>query len=240
MFNIPIRVQIMPKLCPTAYQMSGENFVCVFFRFFAFLELEFVQKKFRYIFFSFVFCFAWFETTEKKSLYWKLKQNISKSTKTKKTIREVLERPSSQMSYLEHFLKESATSPISNNIYNNVPPINRPKMGISVMSSHSDHSEQHPATSPNSGFARPLVSPTSASQQPIYHNHPVISSPRSNYSLEDRDGVDRNLSFSSSKSNLSDDYNRCRSHQFVVRSFTTPTKCMHCTSLMVSWKIYAL
>lgn len=137
------------------------------------------------------------------------------------------------MSYLEHFLKESATPPNSNNIYNNVP-VSRPKMGISVMSSHSDHSEQHAAvTSPSSGVARPLMSPSSASQQPIYHNHPVISSPRSNYSLEDREGVDRNFSFSSSKSNLSDDYNRGRSHQFVVRSFTTPTKCMHCTSLMV-------
>lgn len=147
------------------------------------------------------------------------------------------------MSYFENFLKESAGSP-SNNIYNNVP-VRGPKMGISVKlknDSHSDHSEQHPSTSPNSTIPRSLMhtSPSSVSQQlhqPIYHNQPV-SSPRSNYSLEDRDGIDRNLSFTSSKSNLSDasyDHARTRMHQFVVKSFTTPTKCMHCTSLMVSF-----
>lgn len=159
--------------------------------------------------------------------------------------REVLERPSSQMSYLEHFLKETAGSPSSNNIYNNVP-VRGPKMGISVKlknDSNSDQLEQHQATSPNSTIPRSLMhtSPSSVSQQlhqqPIYHNQPMISSPRSNYSLEEREGVGRNFSFSSSKSNLSDasyDHSRTRMHQFVVRSFTTPTKCMHCTSLMVS------
>lgn len=153
------------------------------------------------------------------------------------------------MSYLEHFLKESVSSPGSNNIYNNVP-VRGPKMGISVKlknDSHSDQSEQHPATSPNANVPRSMMhtSPSSISQQlsqqPIYHNQPVISSPRSNYSFEERDGVDRNFSFSSSKSNLSDasyDQSRTRSHQFVVRSFTSPTKCMHCTSLMVSLTLF--
>lgn len=157
---------------------------------------------------------------------------------------EVLDRPSSQMSYLEHFLKESAGSPTSNNIYNNVP-VRAPKMGISMKlknDSNSDQLEQHSATSPNSNVPRSMMhsSPSSMSQQshqqPIYHNQPMISSPRSNYSLEDREGVDRNFSFSSSKSNLSDgsfDHTRTRMHQFIVRSFTAPTKCMHCTSLMV-------
>lgn len=160
-------------------------------------------------------------------------------------ISEVLERPSSQMSYLEHFLKETSGSPASNNIYNNVPVRGeRPKMGISVkLKNDSDHLEQYPATSPNSTTQRPSMhsSPSSVSQQlhqqPIYHNQPAISSPRSNYSLDDREGVDRNYSFNSSKSNLSDasfEHGRSRIHQFVVRSFMTPTKCMHCTSLMVS------
>jgi hypothetical protein len=139
------------------------------------------------------------------------------------------------MSYLEHFL---AGSPNANNIYNNVP-VRGPKMGIAVIHKNDSHSEQHPATSPNNTVSRSMMhtSPSSLSQQPIYHNQPSISSPRSNYSLEEREGVDRNYSFSSSKSNLSDasyDQTRARSHQFVVRSFTTPTKCMHCTSLMVS------
>lgn len=159
---------------------------------------------------------------------------------------KVLDRPGSQMSYLEHFLKESAGSPASNNIYNNLP-VRGPKMGVSVTLKndfHSDQLEQHPATSPNSTVQRSMMhtSPSSVSQQlsqqPIYHNQPAVSSPRSTYSLDmDRDGIfDRNFSFSSSKSNLSDasfDLARSRMHQFVVRSFTSPTKCMHCTSLMV-------
>lgn len=179
----------------------------------------------------------------------KLKPNLLKSTPQQpprtcaRVLSKVLERPSSQMSYLEHFLKETSGSPASNNIYNNVP-VRGPKMGISVkLKNDSDHLEQYPATSPTSSNQRPGMhsSPSSVSQhlhqQPIYHNQPTISSPRSNYSLDDRDGVNRNLSFNSSKSNLSDasyEHGRSRMHQFVVRSFTSPTKCMHCTSLMVS------
>lgn len=154
----------------------------------------------------------------------------------------VLERPQSQMSYLEHFLKEPSGSPTSNNIYNNVP-VRAPKMGISMKlknDSNSDQLQQHPVISPNSRATRSMMH-TSVSQQlhqqPIYHNQPIISPPRSNHSLEDYDGIDRNLSFSSSKSNLSNgsfEHARGRIHQFVVRSFTSPTKCMHCTSLMVS------
>lgn len=156
---------------------------------------------------------------------------------------KVLERPSSQMSYLEHFLKESASSPTSNNnIYNNLPPVQSsrgPKMGVSAkLNSYFDAAavDQQPP--------RPGTLPTSPSSlsQPIYSNQqppPLahISSPRSNYSFEDRDGVERNFSFSSSRSNASDssfDHTRHRSHQFVIKSFTVPTKCMHCTSLMVS------
>lgn len=144
------------------------------------------------------------------------------------------------MSYLEHFLKESASSPTSTNnnssIYNNVPPVRGPKMGVSVkLNSQFDSValEQH--------ASRPGTLPTSPSSmsQPIYSNQPHISSPRSNYSFEERDGVERNFSFSSSRSNASDSSftehgGRQRSHQFVIKSFTVPTKCMHCTSLMVS------
>jgi hypothetical protein len=146
------------------------------------------------------------------------------------------------MSYLEHFLKESASSPTSNNnvnIYNNVPaPVRGPKMGVSVkLNSHFDSvsGEQQQQSS------RPGTLPTSPSSmsQPIYSNQPHISSPRSNYSFEERDGVERNFSFSSSRSNASDSsfnehHGRHRNHQFVIKSFTVPTKCMHCTSLMVS------
>ncbi|XP_035789779.1 serine/threonine-protein kinase Genghis Khan-like isoform X2 [Anopheles albimanus] len=84
-------------------------------------------------------------------------------------------------------------------------------------------------------------------QQPIHH---------SNYSMESEDGDvednNRGHSLSSSKSNLSDhslsmhsvmmshqqDLHSHRAqkpkvHQFLVRTFSSPTKCNHCTSLMV-------
>lgn len=134
-----------------------------------------------------------------------------------------MERPSS--SYLDHFLKDTAGSPTSNNnIYNNLP-VRAPKMGISVKLNSQFDLEQPPPqrqlpTSPSS---------LSQHQQPIYSNQPSISSPRSNYASDD--------GFSTRRSNASDtsmEYSSNRKmHQFVVRTFSTPTKCHHCTSLMV-------
>lgn len=89
-------------------------------------------------------------------------------------------------------------------------------------------------------------SPSSVSQQQqysnqhIYHNQPTIG--RSNCSLENDDAADiendlHMYSFNSSRSNLSDSsmdqVKPQKIHQFLVRSFSTPTKCNHCTSLMV-------
>lgn len=89
-------------------------------------------------------------------------------------------------------------------------------------------------------------SPSSVSQQQqysnqhIYHNQPTIG--RSNCSLENDDAADiendlHMYSFNSSRSNLSDSsmdqVKPQKVHQFLVRSFSTPTKCNHCTSLMV-------
>ncbi|KAG5682947.1 hypothetical protein PVAND_012264 [Polypedilum vanderplanki] len=82
------------------------------------------------------------------------------------------------------------------------------------------------------------TSPSSLSQQshqqPIYSNQPSISSPRTNFPPDD--GFDRKHSFSSRRSNTSDtsmEYSSKRSHSFVVRTFSTPMKCHHCTSLMI-------
>lgn len=105
-------------------------------------------------------------------------------------------------------------------------------MGISVKLNSQFDLEQQTRTLPTS------PSSLSQHQQPIYSNQqqpPVISSPRTNYPPETTDGFDRNHSFSSRKSNASDtsmEFSR-RMHQFVVRTFTTPMKCHHCTSLMV-------
>lgn len=107
-------------------------------------------------------------------------------------------------------------------------------MGISVKLNSQFDLEQQP-------LRNLPTSPSSLShqqQQPIYSNQSAISSPRSqNFTPHTPDeSFDRNHSFSSRKSNASDtsmDYPR-KLHQFVVRTFTTPVKCHHCTSLMVN------
>nr|XP_023026524.1 serine/threonine-protein kinase Genghis Khan isoform X1 [Leptinotarsa decemlineata]XP_023026525.1 serine/threonine-protein kinase Genghis Khan isoform X1 [Leptinotarsa decemlineata]XP_023026526.1 serine/threonine-protein kinase Genghis Khan isoform X1 [Leptinotarsa decemlineata] len=100
-----------------------------------------------------------------------------------------LERPSSQMSYLDHFLKESTPSQM---LYDNVPAQNLLYKGGSIESEEGD--------------------------------------------IEDN----RALSMTSSKSNLSEismheshSPMKFKAHQFLVRTFSSPTKCSHCTSLMV-------
>ncbi|CAG9835316.1 unnamed protein product [Diabrotica balteata] len=102
-----------------------------------------------------------------------------------------LERPSSQMSYLDQFLKETNSSSQPANTYDNLPVPNLYKGG-SIESEEGD--------------------------------------------IEDN----RALSMTSSKSNLSElsvhepqSPLKHKAHQFLVRTFSSPTKCSHCTSLMV-------
>lgn len=108
-------------------------------------------------------------------------------------------------------------------------------MGVSAKLNSQFDSEQslkNFPTSPSS-ISQQLVQ----HQQPIYSNQSAISLPRShNFPPHTPDdSFDRNHSFSSRKSNVSDttmEYQR-KMHQFVVRTFTTPVKCHHCTSVMV-------
>ncbi|CAH1179570.1 unnamed protein product [Phaedon cochleariae] len=101
-----------------------------------------------------------------------------------------LDRPSSQLSYLDHFLKETNSSQV--NTYDNIPAQNLLYKGGSIESEEGD--------------------------------------------IEDN----RALSMTSSKSNLSEismhdsqSPMKFKAHQFLVRTFSSPTKCSHCTSLMV-------
>nr|CAH7755994.1 unnamed protein product [Callosobruchus chinensis] len=104
-----------------------------------------------------------------------------------------LERPSSQMSYLDQFLKETNSSQHQQiNTYDNLPPQALLYQGGSIESEEGD--------------------------------------------IEDN----RALSMTSSKSNLSElsmhdtqSPMKHKAHQFLVRTFSSPTKCSHCTSLMV-------
>ncbi|XP_063931323.1 serine/threonine-protein kinase Genghis Khan isoform X3 [Zophobas morio] len=105
---------------------------------------------------------------------------------------KVLERPSSQMSYLEQFLKENNSLQVQSQTYDNVPVQSLLYQGGSIESEEGD--------------------------------------------IEDN----RALSITSSKSNLSElsmhdsqSPMKHKNHQFLVRTFSSPTKCNHCTSLMV-------
>ncbi|GJQ77807.1 putative protein serine threonine kinase [Trypoxylus dichotomus] len=99
-----------------------------------------------------------------------------------------LERPSSQMSYLDQFLKE-----------------------------------------------------TNSSQQQVQQTHSTRLLYLEGGSIESEEGdiEDNRASIASSKSNLSElsiheaHSPKHKAHQFLVRTFSTPTKCSHCTSLMV-------
>ncbi|XP_018400468.1 PREDICTED: serine/threonine-protein kinase MRCK beta [Cyphomyrmex costatus] len=106
----------------------------------------------------------------------------------------VLERPTSQMSYLEHFLKETTSSTrhgsvdsVEGDIEDNRAP--------SITSSKSNLSELS-------------IDPTS----PLSHEL---------------------LNKSSSTHGQTNLQPKPKSHQFLVRTFSAPTKCNHCTSLMV-------
>ncbi|XP_076620602.1 serine/threonine-protein kinase gek isoform X3 [Colletes latitarsis] len=105
-----------------------------------------------------------------------------------------LERPTSQMSYLEHFLKETASSTrhgsadsVEADIEDNRAP--------SISSSKSNLSEL--SIDPTSPLSHELLNKSSAAHGQL--------------SLQPKP----------------------KSHQFLVRTFSAPTKCNHCTSLMV-------
>ncbi|XP_071556555.1 serine/threonine-protein kinase Genghis Khan isoform X2 [Temnothorax nylanderi] len=106
----------------------------------------------------------------------------------------VLERPTSQMSYLEHFLKETTSSTrhgsvdsVEGDIEDNRAP--------SITSSKSNLSEL--SIDPTSPLSHELLNKSSATH---------------------------------GQANLQP---KPKSHQFLVRTFSAPTKCNHCTSLMV-------
>ncbi|KAE8752370.1 hypothetical protein FOCC_FOCC000842 [Frankliniella occidentalis] len=115
-----------------------------------------------------------------------------------------LERPSSQMSYLDHFLKESSA-----------------RHGGSVESEEGDIED---------------------------NRAPSVSSSKSNLSELSIDpgsplGLDLNLSMGHHSGgklpphlvphHMNIAAMKPKSHQFLVRTFSSPTKCNHCTSLMV-------
>nr|CAI5825880.1 unnamed protein product [Callosobruchus analis] len=133
------------------------------------------------------------QRNEALSIDLKRKEKQMKDLQNRLDSEGFLERPSSQMSYLDQFLKETNSSQHQQiNAYDNLPPQALLYQGGSIESEEGD--------------------------------------------IEDN----RALSMTSSKSNLSElsmhdtqSPMKHKAHQFLVRTFSSPTKCSHCTSLMV-------
>ncbi|XP_050079975.1 serine/threonine-protein kinase Genghis Khan isoform X3 [Anopheles maculipalpis] len=168
-----------------------------------------------------------------------------------------LERPSSQMSYLDHFLKESggvgsggggggggggssSTTHTNSTLAINMVQQQQQSQTQQLQSQHTYSNQQQ--------LLQQQQQEQAQQQQTAMHH--------SNYSMESEDGDvednNRGHSLSSSKSNLSDHslsmhsvmmshqqdlhphrQQKAKVHQFLVRTFSSPTKCNHCTSLMV-------
>ncbi|XP_058458205.1 serine/threonine-protein kinase Genghis Khan isoform X2 [Malaya genurostris] len=174
-----------------------------------------------------------------------------------------LERPSSQMSYLDHFLKESGGGSSSTTHTNSTLAVNMPSQQnsqhVTSTSSSSNNLTNTPMNQHNqslSSLHQQLQHQQAQQQQQHFqqqqqqHSHTYSNQQQvhqmhhSNYSMESEEGDvedNRGHSLSSSKSNLSDHSLSMHSvmmpkqkvHQFLVRTFSSPTKCNHCTSLMV-------
>ncbi|KAF4523601.1 hypothetical protein B566_EDAN014575 [Ephemera danica] len=118
-----------------------------------------------------------------------------------------MDRPPSQISYLDHFLKESpmrhagsVESEEGDIEDNRAPSITSSKSNLSEISAdpNSPMDHKHPPQ---------MLMGSTASMRPA---PPIPGTPHS-----DHGGF------------------KAKSHQFLVRTFSSPTKCSHCTSLMV-------
>ena len=131
------------------------------------------------------------------------------------------ERASSQMSFLDQFLKESSVS------RNTTPgrdtgPAPVTARGYSMESDEGDVEDNRAASiaSSRSNMSEQsvdAVSPLSAG------GNPRISAPLQNTSLGSGAGM----------ANIPSTVLKPKSHQFLIRTFSSPLKCNHCTSLMV-------
>ncbi|XP_031622666.1 serine/threonine-protein kinase Genghis Khan isoform X2 [Contarinia nasturtii] len=180
-----------------------------------------------------------------------------------------LERPSSQMSYLDHFLKESGSTTNTTHTTSSTIAINMLPSSNSISQPFQANLQNQSSTSSSSNniHSQHYQSQTYANQQPTPQAQQKLIQPqtpqqhantnpftqpqmmlhRSGYSMESEEGdIDDNPihSLSSSKSNLSENsldqhsvhstmIQKPKMHQFLVRTFSSPTKCNHCTSLMV-------
>ena len=133
------------------------------------------------------------------------------------------ERASSQMSFLDQFLKESSVSRNTTPGRDTGPgPAPVTARGYSMESDEGDVEDNRAASiaSSRSNMSEQsvdAVSPLSAG------GNPRISAPLQNTSLGSGAGM----------ANIPSTVLKPKSHQFLIRTFSSPLKCNHCTSLMV-------
>ncbi|KAJ2943054.1 hypothetical protein O0L34_g18743 [Tuta absoluta] len=127
---------------------------------------------------------------------------------------EFLDRPTSQMSYLDQFMKEAQ----SERHYDNVPINSEPKMSPQYRYRQIQHC---------------------CNAKLMYGSQ---QSAALSGSAESQDEMEGRVSPASSKSSPSESTDpslgpavpgKQKIHQFLVRTFSSPTKCNHCTSLMI-------
>ncbi|XP_014233226.1 serine/threonine-protein kinase Genghis Khan isoform X1 [Trichogramma pretiosum] len=127
-----------------------------------------------------------------------------------------LERPTSQMSYLEHFLKETSSATGGNMGGGNGSAAAAAAAAVAAL--------RHGSIDSADGDVED-------------NRAPSITSSKSNLSELSIDPTSPLSHDMLNKSSVSDNYanlqHKPKAHQFIVRTFTGPTKCNHCTSLMV-------
>ncbi|XP_075987608.1 serine/threonine-protein kinase gek isoform X4 [Anticarsia gemmatalis] len=139
----------------------------------------------------------------KSSTYWSGKEE------------NVLDRPPSQMSYLDQFLKEAPTE----RHYDNVASMNEQKM-----SPHYRYRNQH-CCNAKLMYGSQQSGALSGSVELQDELEPRAASPASSKSSPSEMSTDPSLGpVVPGKQKV---------HQFLVRTFSSPTKCNHCTSLMI-------
>ena len=142
------------------------------------------------------------------------------------------DRPSSQMSFLDQFLKESSVSRNTTPGRDTGPPasggqvvqVNNHQRGYSMESDMEGDVEDNRAASIASSRSNMSEQSVDTAASPsISGGNPRISAPLQNTSLGSGAGL----------TPLPPGMMKPKLHQFIIRTFSSPLKCNHCTSLMI-------
>ncbi|XP_049882032.1 serine/threonine-protein kinase MRCK alpha isoform X2 [Pectinophora gossypiella] len=127
-----------------------------------------------------------------------------------------LDRPPSQMSYLDQFMKDAP----SERHYDNVPMNNEPKMSPDCRYRYVQH-----CCNAKMMYGSQQSAALSGSAESADELEPRAASPASSKSSPSEISTDPSLGPTVP--------GKQKVHQFLVRTFSSPTKCNHCTSLMI-------